>query len=53
MTEVWMKEHIVSDSDYNIIKVYFPKTNYKECQILLGLHLVLATLHKRFTFSIE
>ena len=34
-------------------KFIIPKISCKECQITLGLHLVLVLLHKRFTFSIE
>ena len=30
-----------------------PKSLYKEWQIMLGLHLVLMTLHGRFTISSE
>ena len=42
MIEIWMKNHLVSDSTCNIIKSIMP--NYvKEWQLMLGLHLVLVT----------
>jgi hypothetical protein len=44
-----MKDHLVSDCNFNIISIFI----YKEWQIMLGLHLVLVTLHTQFTISIE
>jgi hypothetical protein len=34
--EIWMKKHVVSDSNQNIVNL--------DC-LMLGLHLVLVTLH--------
>ena len=56
MIEIWMRNHLVSDCNFNTVKciisqfIYF----YKERQIVLGLHLVLETNTKlQFTISIE
>ena len=43
-----------SDISCNIEKIWMPKTFlYKQCQLMFALHLILATLHMRFTMSIE
>ena len=48
-----IENRLVSDNDCNIpIMPNFVFFN-KEWQIILGLHLVLVTLHMRFTISIE
>ena len=44
--EIWMKKHTVCDTNCNIVKSIMPSKNYKEWQIMLGLHLVLVTLHR-------
>ena len=46
MIEIGVKDHLLSDSSSNFVNLY------KEQQIMLGLHLVLVTLHGWFT-SIE
>jgi hypothetical protein len=50
---IWMKIYLVGDSNCNVINPYFPQKNYKEWQIMLGLYLVLLTLHMCFTIRIE
>ena len=54
MIEIWMNNHLVSDNFYNIkSKVIMREDIYKGRQRMLGLHLVLVTLHGQFTISIE
>ena len=51
MIEFWMKKQLVSDSNYNIVNIECPKKitrNDKYCKVL---HLVLVTLHTRFTMK--
>ena len=47
------KKNLVSDSNCNIINSIMFKVFYKEVPTMLGLHLVLGTLHGQFTISIE
>ena len=42
--EIWMKNHLESESNYNSVKELFPQLIYKEWKIMLGWHLVLVTL---------
>ena len=54
MMENWMKNHLLSDNNYNIVIPYCPIFFFnKKWQIMLGLHLVLVTLHGWFTINIE
>ena len=43
MIEIWMKNHLVCDSNCNIVNSNWSILFYKEWQIMLGLHLVLVT----------
>jgi len=52
MIEIWMIIYL----EVTIIqhcKFMMPKCYYKERQLILGPHLVLATLHGQFIISIE
>jgi hypothetical protein len=53
MIEIWMKHHLLSDNIYNVVNPKCPIHFYKEWRILLGLHLVLVTLHRQFMSKIE
>jgi hypothetical protein len=47
-----MKNHSTSDNlQHN--KSIVPKFNHKECEIMLGPHLVMDTLNGQFVISIE
>ena len=50
--KIWMKNQLVSDINCNL-KNYDARFLYKAWQIMLGLHLVLATLHVQFTISLS
>jgi hypothetical protein len=43
MIEIWMKKHLVGVSNWKIVH---PQKLYEEWQIMLGWHLVLATLYR-------
>ena len=45
MIEIWMRNHLVSDDNCNIVKFVVPRKSFKEWQTKLGLHIVLMTLH--------
>jgi hypothetical protein len=54
MIKFKMKSHFVSDNKYNIVNIQCRKLSYKELwQPMLASHLVLVTLHGRFTIDIE
>ena len=45
MIEIWMKYHLVSDSNCNIVILQSPRIYYKEWQIMLGYQIMLLTLY--------
>ena len=45
MIEIWMKNHLVSDSKCKIVNPYIPQKIYKEWQIMLG------TLYRNLQFA--
>ena len=47
MIEFWMKKHLISDSNYNIVMY---NAQIKEWQTTLGSYLVLVTLHMQMIF---
>ena len=49
MIEIRINKDLTSDNICKIVKLQCPKTFHKEWQSMLGLHLVLVTLHGRFT----
>ena len=53
MIEIWVKSHLVSDHNCNIVTLLCPKKIRKEWQTMLGSHRVLVALHGRFTINIE
>ena len=53
MTEIWMENHLVSDSKCNIVNLECPKSSTRNEKIMSGSHLVSMTLHGRLTISIE
>jgi hypothetical protein len=48
-----MKKHLVIDKILQRCMFIEPKTFYKEWHVVLGLRLVLMTLHGRMTIDIE
>ena len=55
MIEIWMKNHIVSDDFFNIVKSKVPDFWFtmNDNFFLLGLQLVTVTLRRRFRSSID
>ena len=53
VVEIWMKNHLVSDSNCNTVKCIIPQTLYKEWQIMLGLTFSAGDTTPRSTISIE
>ena len=55
LIEIWMKNHFVNDSSYNIVNLNPPprKKIYKEWQIVSGKHLMLVALYRGLQIRIE
>jgi hypothetical protein len=53
MIDIWMTNHLVSDNNCNIVNMNAQFFSYKEWQIVEDLDIVLVTLHRRLTISIE
>jgi hypothetical protein len=56
LNEIWMKYHLVSDNNCNIVNLQCPIFLFfsdKDKHIMSGFHFVLVTLHGRFTITIE
>ena len=53
MIEIWMRNHLLSDNNYNVANSKCQIVLYMECQIMVGLHLVVVTLHRQFTIEIK
>ena len=51
--ETWMKNHLVIDSNYNVINLWCPFFINNKSQIMLGLHFVLVNPYRWFTVGIE
>ena len=48
-----MNNHLVSDSRCHIVDLECPKVSYKDQQMMLGVYLVLVTLHGQFTTTLN
>ena len=47
LIEIWMKIHLVSDSNYRIVNLYSPNLFFfEDWQTMLGQHLVLVTVYR-------
>jgi hypothetical protein len=44
LIEIWMKTHLLSDINYNIVNPQFQKKCLQETTLMLGLHAMLVTL---------
>ena len=53
MDEIWMKSHLASDGNATL-SIYEAQILFtKMSESFFGLHLVLVTLHGRFTINVE
>ena len=54
MIKIWMENHFVSYSHYNFVKIYIAQILLQVMtDVILGLHLVLVTIHRRASICIE
>ena len=53
MIEIWMENHLVSDSNYNIVNIQSLYFFYKERRIMLGVTISICNMTPLFTVGIE
>lgn len=53
MIETWMKAHLVSDSNYSTVNLQCTISFLQGLAYNVDLHLMIVTLHMRFTIGIE